>query len=133
MSRKSFLLIDDNIDMLPVVQDATANLHFAVDFSNNALEALEKLRHNKYDFIICDIKIPQMDGIKLIKKIRTDENIQTPVLFISGEINDEYVSRINLIKSTFLLEKPFRLFELRRKINEIAQHTMTSSDKNIKS
>lgn len=56
---------------------------FEIVEAANGVEALQKLEHEKVDFILTDIKMPQMDGMELIQRVRqTDEKI--PIAIFSG-------------------------------------------------
>lgn len=79
--------------------------------AKNGLDALHLFKDNKVDIIISDVKMPQMDGIELLKKIHT-EHPQIPFIFISGY--DEFVfaqKAINNGAFAYLL-KPIDVDEL---------------------
>ena len=80
----------------------------------DGLDALEKYQKNKPDFIITDIKMPNMDGIKLVKKIR-ENDLKTPIVIISAHTDIELLLEsipLNLIK---YIVKPLN----QTKLNEV--------------
>jgi len=78
----NILIIDDERSIRNTLRDILEYEKFKVDEAENGMDAVELIRNNKYDVILCDIKMPQMDGIEVLGKamILTD----TPVIMISG-------------------------------------------------
>lgn len=80
------LLVDDDKDILDIVrldlEDDPAN---AVDITSTATEALEQVRISRYDVIISDWRMPGMNGIELIQKLRS-EGCNAYIILYSGFI-----------------------------------------------
>jgi DNA-binding NtrC family response regulator len=76
------LIVDDEKSIRNTLRDILENEKYEVDDAENGENALEKIKINSYDAILCDIKMPGMDGIDLLSKalIVTD----TPIIMISG-------------------------------------------------
>ena len=81
------LIIDDERSIRNTLKDILGYEKYKVEEAENGLEGVDKIRNNKYDVILCDIKMPQMDGIEVLEKamILTD----APVIMISGHGNIE--------------------------------------------
>ncbi len=81
------LIIDDERSIRSTLRDILEYEKFKVDDAENGLVGVDKIRNNKYDVILCDIKMPEMDGIEVLEKamILTD----APVIMISGHGNIE--------------------------------------------
>ncbi|NOX46062.1 MAG: sigma-54-dependent Fis family transcriptional regulator [Chlorobi bacterium] len=81
------LIIDDERSIRNTLKDILGYEKYKVDEAENGLDGVDKIRNNKYDAILCDIKMPQMDGIEVLEKamILTD----APVIMISGHGNIE--------------------------------------------
>jgi len=60
-----------------------------VDVASNGEEALDLLLHNKYDIVISDIVMPQMDGYELVKRIRDNEKINKVPVMAMTSLDDE--------------------------------------------
>ncbi len=56
---------------------------FKVDEAEDGMAGLEKVKKNKYDLILCDIKMPKMDGIEVLENVQ-QISPETPVLMVSG-------------------------------------------------
>lgn len=78
----SVLVIDDERSIRNSLRDILEYEKFEVDDAENGNVALELLQNKSYNVILCDIKMPQMDGIELLEKIL--EKYETPVIMISG-------------------------------------------------
>ncbi len=81
------LIIDDERSIRNTLKDILGYEKYKVDEAEDGLAGVDKIRDNKYDAILCDIKMPQMDGIEVLEKamILTD----APVIMISGHGNIE--------------------------------------------
>jgi two-component system, NtrC family, nitrogen regulation response regulator NtrX len=76
------LVIDDESAIRSALRDILEYEKYVVDEAANGAEALELARNNAYDAILCDIKMPGMDGIEVLEKLL--ELSETPVVMISG-------------------------------------------------
>lgn len=82
------LIIDDEKPIRNALKEILEYEKFKVDEAEDGPSGLQKVKKNKYDIILCDIKMPKMDGIELLEKI-IEEGIETPVIMISGHGNIE--------------------------------------------
>ncbi|MCD4697949.1 MAG: sigma-54 dependent transcriptional regulator [Bacteroidales bacterium] len=76
------LIIDDERAIRSTLSDILANEKYHVEEAENGELALEKIKDNKYDVILCDIKMPGMDGIEVLEKAM--EITDCPIIMISG-------------------------------------------------
>ncbi len=83
------LLIDDEPDIIQIVSYFLTKKGFEVSCANDGIEALAKLSENTYDVVICDFMMPRMDGITLLKTIRSRKDY-TSFVFFSGNAQDEH-------------------------------------------
>jgi two-component system, NtrC family, nitrogen regulation response regulator NtrX len=77
------LVIDDEKPIRTTLIDILEYEKFAVDEASDGMQGLDLLKKNKYDVVLCDIKMPKMDGIEVLDKIQ-ETNPDTPVVMISG-------------------------------------------------
>lgn len=115
---KRVLLIDDNDEMLSVVRDALKKPTYQVDLCSDPFQTHEALAGNPYSLIICDVKMPGVSGLVLIDELQRQGN-QTPVLFITGENSEETAREALRLRTHGIIEKPFRLSELRDRVRKI--------------
>ncbi|HEX7584552.1 MAG TPA: sigma-54 dependent transcriptional regulator, partial [Prolixibacteraceae bacterium] len=109
MSR--ILVIDDERSIRNTLKDILEFEKYQVELAEDGFKALELLKTNEFDVILCDIKMPGMDGIEVLQKIE-EMNQDTPVVMISGHGNiDTAVESIK--KGAFdFIEKPLDLNRL---------------------
>ncbi|WP_010135825.1 sigma-54-dependent transcriptional regulator [Ochrovirga pacifica] len=79
------LIIEDEAAIRRVLKRIIAdeNKTYQVEEAEDGLEGLQLLKDNDYDLILCDIKMPKMDGVEVLEKIKTDKP-EIPVIMISG-------------------------------------------------
>jgi DNA-binding NtrC family response regulator len=86
MSR--ILIIDDEKSIRRTLREILEYENFKVDEAGDGLEGLTMAQKEKYDMILCDIKMPKMDGMEALDKLM-DAAIDAPVVMISGHGNIE--------------------------------------------
>ncbi|HET6559727.1 MAG TPA: sigma-54 dependent transcriptional regulator [Prolixibacteraceae bacterium] len=109
MSR--ILVIDDERSIRNTLKDILEFEKYKVDVAEDGFKALELIKTTDFDVILCDIKMPGMDGIEVLQKIE-ELKPDTPVVMISGHGNiDTAVESIK--KGAFdFIEKPLDLNRL---------------------
>lgn len=76
------LVVDDERAIRNTLREILEYEKYMVDEAQNGQEAIEKVQSNDYDLVLCDIKMPGIDGIEVLDKIL--EQGETPVIMISG-------------------------------------------------
>jgi two-component system, NtrC family, nitrogen regulation response regulator NtrX len=76
------LIIDDEVSIRRTLREILAYEKYSVEDVGTGMEALSILRDIEFDVILCDIKMPEMDGIETLEAIR--KITDTPVIMISG-------------------------------------------------
>ena len=82
------LIIDDEKNIRKTLREILEYEKFKVDEAIDGTEGLSLIKKEKYDLILCDIKMPKMDGIEVLEKI-IEQGSDTPVVMISGHGNIE--------------------------------------------
>ncbi len=78
------LIIDDNAENLAVLHSMLDNFDFNIMMAQNGYDGLEILSKNKIELVLLDIKLPDIDGYEVCKKIRDNpETSGIPIIFIS--------------------------------------------------
>ncbi len=105
------LVIDDERPIRRTLTDVLEYEDYEVDTAEDGLEGIEKVKENEYDVILCDIKMPKMDGMETLEHI-TKINKETPVIMISGHGTVE--TAVGAIKKGAydFIEKPLDLNRL---------------------
>ena len=106
---KKLLIVDDSKAMRMIVRRALrqANLgEHQVAEATNGEEALEKLRGGPFDLVLADWNMPQMNGIDLLKAVRS-EGMSVHFGFVTSEGTDDIRSLAMQNGAQFLIVKPF--------------------------
>jgi len=77
------LIIDDDRPIRSSLTEVLEYEKFKVDSAEDGASGLKKLKEGKYDLLLCDIKMPKMDGMEVLDKL-IEEQIDVPVVMISG-------------------------------------------------
>jgi two-component system, NtrC family, nitrogen regulation response regulator NtrX len=77
------LVIDDERSIRNTLKDILEYEKFEVDLAEDGIEGLEMAKNIKYDVILCDIKMPRMDGMEVLEKLM-DDNPDNTVVMITG-------------------------------------------------
>ncbi len=109
MSR--ILVIDDERSIRNTLKDILEYEKYEVDLAEDGNKGIEKLKNAEYDVVLCDIKMPGLDGIEVLERLM-ELGLDTPVVMISGHGNiDTAVDSIK--KGAFdYIEKPLDLNRL---------------------
>jgi len=83
---KRVLVADDYFVNQEVTQDILELMEFEVEVAENGKEAFEKHQASKFDLILMDIQMPEMDGFEATKAIRSEENQEkhTPIIALTA-------------------------------------------------
>ena len=86
-SEPRFLVVDDFSTMRRVVRGMLKEMGYEnVEEAEDGVSALAKLKSQPFDFVICDIGMPIMSGIDLLKMVRTDATLRhIPMLMVTAE------------------------------------------------
>lgn len=109
-------LIEDDKTISLLIENALKNKGYDVVCVDNGKDALDSLTNERFDLIILDLILPEIDGLKVLEKMRLDNN-HTPVIIISGKTSP--MDRVEGLKrgANDYLIKPFDLEELVLRIN----------------
>lgn len=115
------LYVEDDISLREEVSIFLSDIFDAVDLAENGQEGLDKLSTNTYHIVITDIRMPVMDGIEMIEKIKELYPDQ-PILVTSAHNEIEYlVKLINLGVDNFIT-KPLRSEQIFKVLHKIVEH-----------
>ena len=114
------LLVEDNQVNVMVAKQLLNRWNIQVDAAVNGKDALVWVKRKKYDLILMDLQMPEMDGFESASTMRK-AGILTPIFALSANVNSD--ARENVIASGMndYISKPFKPSELSEKINSIYQ------------
>lgn len=125
------LVVEDESAIRELIRDSLALIEIETDGACDGLEALNKLRRQKFNLIILDLNLPKIDGLALLSKIR-DEGSHIPVLVLSARSQRDDITQGLKIGADDYLVKPFGIEELILRVKAILRRTRPVSDEATK-
>ena len=115
---QKILLVDDNRLNLRVEKEILEKAGLYVDTVQNGQEALFMIKETKYDLILLDVRMPDMNGYELAVKIRENKNYKkTPMVALTADIMGEVKEKIKEADIDYYLAKPLRPEKLLHVLN----------------
>lgn len=111
------LLVDDEVDFLETLSERMRVRDMDVTISASPLDAIKKVQEKDYDAIIMDLKMPQMDGLQLLKVLK-EKNPDLQIILLTGHATVEKGIEAMKLGATDFLEKPVDLEVLTEKIHK---------------
>ncbi len=112
------LIIEDEKKVASFIKKGLENEGFAVDVTHDGAEGLRLSYDDSYDVIILDLMLPKLDGLSLLRQIRS-EGVTTKVLILSakGQVGDR-IDGLNVGADDYLV-KPFAFGELLARVRAL--------------
>ena len=121
-------LIDDDQNILASLSLALKSEKFDVETYSDGIAGLEALKKNNFDIAILDIKMPRLDGLEVLQKLRNMSDI--PVIFLTSK-DDEIDQLLGLkMGADDYITKPFSQKLLIERVKVILKRTAFSSEEN---
>lgn len=122
---RSILVIDDEFDIVNPIKLSLQKHGFNVYGFTDPLLAFEHFQNNSnnIDLILCDIRMPQMNGYELVKRIKTLQPKVRVLLMSAFEINDlEFSKVLPSVKIDGFISKPISLKDLTTRIKNYLKY-----------
>jgi CheY-like chemotaxis protein len=121
--KRRILVVDDEPDNTSIFSMSLEDGGFEVDAFTDPLLALTTFRsdHKKYDFLVLDIKMPNMNGFELYEEMRKiDNQVKACFLTAFGEgYTQEFGRRFLASTNVSFIRKPIRVDDLVKKVNKM--------------
>jgi len=114
------LVVEDEAALGAAVAEALADAGFVVDRAGDGLEALERVGARSYDVIVCDLKMPRLDGPSFYRELeKRNAPLTRRILFVTGDVAGTDAERFLEETGCRWLPKPFRLKDLLRTASDV--------------
>lgn len=124
---KKILCVDDEPAILELIQYNLESNGYEVATATDGQIALDKLAQGKFDLILLDQMLPKVDGLTVLKKMRSNANL-TPVIFLTAVDTEESKIAGLISGADDYVTKPFSVKELLARIKVVLRRT--SHDQN---
>lgn len=88
-TQKKILIVDDDPDILSLLGETLSSHGFECVLAKNGLEGLDLSLTANPDIILLDLRMPEMDGLTMLRELRKKENGKTTPVIILSTVNDE--------------------------------------------
>lgn len=131
LSGKTVLLAEDNLINAMVITRLLGNWRINTEHAKNGLEALVKSKNNRFDFILMDIHMPEMDGFEAAREISTGKNANnnTPIFALTADITAEHRKEHHNYFAGFLRKpiEPEKLFAALATVENLIENKQKNS------
>jgi len=118
-----FLIVDDFSTMRRIVRGLLKEMGCEkAEEAEDGAVALAALKAQKFDFVVCDINMPNMNGFEFLKAVRADDSLKhIPVLMVTAEARKEDIVLAAQTGASGYIVKPFTKATLEEKVQKIVQ------------
>ena len=125
------LIVDDYSTARRLIKDSLEKIGFSCFEAENGNQALAIIKQTSLNLVIADVMMPDKNGLELLKDIRADDNMKDlPVILTMLEPFDELISDGNKMGMNDYLVKPFDVFTLSKKLDNVIKTTVWLTDVN---
>jgi len=121
-SQAHILVVDDDPLVTQLIVDTLTREGYRLDSAPNGVAALEKIQHQRYDLILSDLHMPQLNGAGLYLALTQRlDRLSEKIIFVTGSAGSSELHRF--LKETGLpvLRKPFTLVELQQLVRQVLE------------
>ena len=115
-------VVDDDPLVTQLIVDTLTREGYWVDSAPDGVAALEKIQHQRYDLILSDLHVPQLNGVGLYLALTQQlDRLSERIIFLTGSTGSSELHRF--LKETGLpvLRKPFALVELLQLVRQVLE------------
>jgi signal transduction histidine kinase/ActR/RegA family two-component response regulator len=117
------LIVDDEPGIRDVLQEVLGASGYYVDTASNGLEAVARIKSGRYDAIISDLGMPEMDGEKLYETVRdTDPRLAKRIIFVTGDTVSPKSRDFLGATGNRWLSKPFNIVDVEEVVSSLLKH-----------
>jgi len=117
---KQILLVEDDPFLIDIYTTKLKESGFSVEVATDGEGGIRKLRGKKFDLLVLDIVLPQIDGWEILKKIKEDLKIKIPTVILSNLGQKEEVEKgMKLGAAKYLIKAHYTPSEVVEEMKEV--------------
>jgi CheY-like chemotaxis protein len=118
------LIVEDFEELYELYSDFLAGAGFAVEGSNNGVEAVEEARRSRPDLILMDLGLPRMSGWEAIQRIKSEDATRhIPIIALTGHAHQNFDELARQAGADVVLLKPCPLNHLLGEVERLLRHS----------
>ncbi|MBL1243851.1 MAG: response regulator [Sulfurimonas sp.] len=111
------LIVDDVSENIQVAINILKNKEYNFSFALNAKQAIEIIKTKRFDLMLLDVMMPEIDGFTLAKMVKNTSAIKdTPIIFLTAKVDIESVEEGFNLGAVDYVTKPFHPIELKSRV-----------------
>ena len=113
--RGTILVVDDEVDVLEMIELGLRSAGYNLLTADSGERAIELFEQHRADLVICDLKMPRMNGITTISRLR-EQAPGLPIVMLTGYLTPQTIEQCTELGGVELLRKPFLFRELSKAV-----------------
>ncbi len=114
------LIVEDNPDHREILKTRLTSLGYVCQETDDGHEGLCALSYSRFDLVMCDYQMPEMNGLQFIHTVRTTSGISIiPIIFMTAHSDPFFIDHAVSVGATATLVKPFSLENLKTALDRI--------------
>jgi CheY-like chemotaxis protein len=114
-ARGTILVVDDEVDVLEMIELGLRSAGYNLLTADSGERAIELFEQHRADLVICDLKMPRMNGIATISRLR-EQAPGLPIVMLTGYLTPQTIEQCTELGGVELLRKPFLFRELSKAV-----------------
>ena len=133
MKKASILIVDDNEDILETLCAILEEKGYSTDIAKNSTEAIEKSKTNFYNLALLDIKLPDMEGTKLLTKMKETRPKMIKIMITGYASLQNAIEVLNLGADAYIMKplNPENLLKVIAEKLKIQREAETMNQKKV--
>jgi DNA-binding response OmpR family regulator len=119
--RKNIIIVDDELLIRDLLYDFFSEKDWGVSVFDNGEKALEAIKNRRYDIGLVDLKMPEIDGLSFVKKLRNTHPTIPVVIMTAFPSVDTAVEALRLKVDDYII-KPFNINKLFKTLDALIEH-----------
>ena len=116
---KYLLVVDDEDAILELTREVLTSDNYCVEVARDGYSALRKIGQRNYDLVVCDMKMPDLNGQQVYERLHaTNPAIAARLIFMTGDVINEKAQQFFKHNGKVCLAKPFTLDQFRDAVNK---------------
>lgn len=130
--RAKILVVDDEKHIVELLKYNLENNKYIVSVAYDGLEALEKIKKEKFDLILLDLMLPKIHGIDLCKKLKNNkETSNIPIIMLTAKSSEmDKVTGLEIGADDYIT-KPFSVREVLARVKAVLRRSKADTKKNL--
>jgi len=131
MEKPLILIVDDEKNIQLMIRRTLETEEYDIELTNSGKEALDKLQEHEFTVMILDLRLPDMDGIQVLKEMNSPSGNPDVIMITAHGSIDIAVEAMKLGCLDFI-QKPFDAADLRKIVNQLLERKNLSYQQNLR-